>query len=115
MELSIDFKFLSSIAFNDAGLMNELAEEWCEDTSHKMKEIKEGQKHLNIDQLFNRIHELKTNFTMVQSPEAIQYIGTVLNHIEQTKTLPEEATLKLDEISGILIRLIKSELQQNIH
>lgn len=111
MELSIDFKFLSSIAFNDASLVNEMAEEWCEDTFYKMKEIKEGRTLLNIDQLFNRLHELKTNYTMVQCPEAIQYIGTILSHMEENGVLPENAIMRLDEISCKLIQMIKSKLQ----
>lgn len=110
MELSIDFKFLSSIAFDDVRLVSEMAEEWCTDTEKKMEEIKMKSAEMSTTQFFNRLHELKTNYTMVQSPEAIKFIGSLLNQIEQKSEISANAIAQLDEISSKLIKIVKNEL-----
>ena len=69
MEILIDLKLIREIVFRDDQLLKEMLDEWIEDSDLKMNAISELVKTNNTEKLFNKVHELKTNFSMIHCPQ----------------------------------------------
>lgn len=110
MEISIDLKFLREICFGNEELLRDMAEEWCSDTIEKMESIKKMQAQGASIKLFNRLHELKTNFTMIRCPYAIQSSEKMLSKLEHGAFLHAEEIEILDNLCTELQKLVNDTL-----
>lgn len=99
---------MREIVFKDEALLNEMLYEWIEDSESKIIEIKTRLQNKNWDGLFNKIHELKTNFSMIHCYTGIQFCEKIIGQIEKDKSMQESEMEKLIEI-------VKSIKQQIIH
>jgi HPt (histidine-containing phosphotransfer) domain-containing protein len=91
MEISIDLKLMKEIVFRDHSLLREMLEEWISDSILKIQEIEERFNKQILSSLFNKVHELKTNFSMIHCYAGIQYCEHLIKKIElQQPVLHEE-------------------------
>ncbi|MBK7357983.1 MAG: hypothetical protein IPI45_12425 [Saprospiraceae bacterium] len=107
MEILIDLKLIREIVFRDDQLLKEMLDEWIEDSDLKMNAISELVKTNNTEKLFNKVHELKTNFSMIHCPQGIQSCEQLIRFIEQ------EDALELNQLKLILSE-VKKQLQNQI-
>ncbi len=109
MEISIDLKLMHEIVFRDNALLIEMLEEWMEDSNSKIQAIEQRFADKLWSGLFNKIHELKTNFSMIhcyagiqcceKSIELISIENTLQNsHIETLKEIVEKVNLEILKI-----------------
>jgi HPt (histidine-containing phosphotransfer) domain-containing protein len=111
MEISIDLRMIREIVFKDDNLLKEMLIEWVSDSNDKLAEIKNRMQLQNIKGLFNKIHELKTNFTMIHCPEGIQLCEAFINKIENQSELNES---EFDSLA-LLILEVNNKLLPYIH
>lgn len=83
MEISIDLKLMREIVFRDEPLLLEMVDEWIQDSDGKMDQIIKLYELNNYDKLFNKIHELKTNFSMIHCPAGIQCCERMIRSVEK--------------------------------
>jgi HPt (histidine-containing phosphotransfer) domain-containing protein len=113
MELSIDLKLIREIVFKDEQLLKEMLSEWIEDSEGKLIEIKNRLEKNNRDGLFNKIHELKTNFSMIHCYTGIQYCEQLIGQLENHELIQESEIEVLNEmvksVKQQILPLIESE------
>lgn len=112
MEILIDLKLIREIVFRDDQLLKEMLDEWIQDSNLKMNAISELLKTNNTEKLFNKIHELKTNFSMIHCPRGIQSCEQIIGFIERQDALD---TLELNQLKLILSNVKKQLLNQIEH
>ncbi len=112
MEILIDLKLIREIVFRDDQLLKEMLDEWIQDSNLKMNAISELLKTNNTEKLFNKIHELKTNFSMIHCPRGIQSCEQIIRFIERQEALD---TLELNQLNLILSEVQKQLLNQIEH
>ncbi|MDQ3140840.1 MAG: hypothetical protein M3Q56_01180 [Bacteroidota bacterium] len=95
MEISIDLKYLRQMAFNDENLLRELLQEWFNDVEMRIQDLSVVQN--SKTDIFKQIHELKTNFSMIQCVEAIRHCESMI----------QSETLELTALKKILLNLRK--------
>jgi HPt (histidine-containing phosphotransfer) domain-containing protein len=110
MEISIDLKLIREIVFKDEALLKEMLEEWITDSENKMEEIKKRWIDENFNGLFNKVHELKTNFSMIHSGEAIQFCEKLIAKIEKEHTI---SSSDLDDLNSI-VQFARQKLKEII-
>ncbi|MBK6859314.1 MAG: hypothetical protein IPK91_11480 [Saprospiraceae bacterium] len=112
MEILIDLKLIREIVFRDDQLLKEMLDEWIQDSDLKMNAILEMVKANHTERLFNKIHELKTNFSMIHCPQGIQSCEQIIGFIERQDALD---TLELNQLKLILSNVKKQLLNQIEH
>lgn len=98
MEISIDLKLMREIVFKDEALLKEMLGEWVEDSDKKLAEIRERITADNNTGVFNKIHELKTNFSMIHCYVGIQCCEQLLLWIEKQNRIDDSDIHELYEI-----------------
>ncbi|MBK9109850.1 MAG: hypothetical protein IPM92_16125 [Saprospiraceae bacterium] len=107
MEISIHIKFLRDLTFQDELLLQELLDEWVDDANLKMIEIQKRIGEADAKRIFNSLHELKTNFTMLRCGLAIRTSDILLHKLEQGELISFEDLNPLDEMLKAIILLIQ--------
>lgn len=110
MEILIDLKLIREIVFRDEQLLKEMLEEWMNDSDVKTNSIAELIKSNNTEKLFNKVHELKTNFSMIHCPIGIQCCEQIIQLIENQNSLDAS---KLNQLQMIVYE-VKKQLQNQI-
>jgi len=87
---------MREIVFRDDALLIEMLNEWKTDSNLKIEEIKDRYQKKNLEGLFNKIHELKTNFSMIHCAEAIRFSEAILKKIELKTGIEEDEILELE-------------------
>lgn len=90
---------MREIVYKDEALLNEMLGEWIDDSENKMIEIKTRLLDQNWNGLFNKIHELKTNFSMIHCYTGIQCCELL---IEQMENINKSSEIELDELNLIV-------------
>lgn len=107
MEISIDTKFLRDLTFQDESLLLELLDEWIDDANLKLMEIQKRIGEGDVKRVFNSLHELKTNFTMIHCGQAIRTSDILLKKLEQGELISHDDLDPLAEILKAIILLIR--------
>src|SRR6185436_2738361 len=107
MEISIDLKLMREIVFKDDTLLKEMLGEWIDDSENKMEEIKKRWTDENNTGLFNKIHELKTNFSMVHCGIGIQYSEKLIAKIVNQHSISSHDLVELNAIVHSVIQQLK--------
>jgi HPt (histidine-containing phosphotransfer) domain-containing protein len=107
MGISIDLKLMREIVFKDDSLLKEMLGEWIEDSDKKIAEIKERITADNKTGVFNKIHELKTNFSMIHCYTGIQCCEHLLELIEKENRIEESGINELNQI----VQSVNSQIQ----
>ena len=110
MEISIDLEFLREICFGNEDLLREMVEEWCSDTREKMDSIQKMHELGSGNLLFNRLHELKTNFTMIRCSHAIQASEKMLSKLENGSLLEDADIVLLESLCSDLNKVVTDSL-----
>lgn len=106
MEISIDLKFLRDLSFQDEHLLEELLHEWVNDAKLKMEVIQKRIAEGDAKMIFNSLHELKTNFTMLHCGLAIRASDVLLQKLERGELISSEEIVPLNEMLESVYRLI---------
>jgi hypothetical protein len=99
MEISIDLKMMKEIAFRDESLLQQMLAEWRDDSNMKLREIRNAWSEADDRKLFYRIHELKTNFTMLHCHTAILLAERIIRNLERQQPVHES---DLNELEGMV-------------
>lgn len=112
MEILIDLKLIREIVFRDEQLLKEMLDEWMQDSDVKINSIAELIKSNNTEKLFNKVHELKTNFSMIHCPKGIQCCEKIIRIIERQDNLDAS---ELNQLNVIVSEVKKQLLNQIEH
>lgn len=105
MEISIDLKLMREIVFKDEALMKEMLLEWIADSNSKLEEIGIRLNEANQSSLFNKVHELKTNFSMIHCYSGIHCCEQIIQQIENNTAIKSE---NMD----LLVRVVETVCNQ---
>ena len=98
MEISIDLKLMREIVFKDEALLNEMLTEWIDDSGKKIADIRQRISDENISGVFNKIHEIKTNFSMIHCYTGIQFCEKLIEKIENENSITQTDIDELNQI-----------------
>ncbi len=107
MEISIDLKLMREIVFKDDALLKEMLDEWISDSEKKISDIRERKADENETGVFNKIHELKTNFSMVHCYTGIQFCEKLIGKIEDKNNITDSDIDELNEI----VKSVKQQIK----
>ncbi|HEX5625858.1 MAG TPA: hypothetical protein VFX48_07570 [Saprospiraceae bacterium] len=102
MEISIDLKMMKEIAFRDESLLQQMLAEWKDDSNMKIREIRNAWIETDPRRLFYRIHELKTNFTMLHCHTAIRLAEQMVRDLEMQLPVRES---DLNALEGMVLAI----------
>lgn len=104
MEISIDLKLMREIVFKDEELLKEMLSEWITDSNLKLLDIKDRFLKNKRESLFNKIHELKTNFSMINCSEGIRFSETIVKKIERDEAVELNEIEELEKMVNEVIK-----------
>jgi len=103
----IDLTFLRKICYNDEALMREMMVEWMHDAREKLRVIDERHQKQDWNLLFNSVHQLKTNFTMLHCGEAIRESDRLLQLLESGFPVTKDDVRWLNDMVGRIAMQLK--------
>lgn len=101
---------MREIVFKDETLLKEMLNEWIEDSENKLIEMKIRSDENNWSGLFNKIHELKTNFSMIHCYQGIQLCEKYIGLMETENNLMKPDLLDLENLVKLAIVQIRKTI-----
>ncbi|MBK8954005.1 MAG: hypothetical protein IPM34_00405 [Saprospiraceae bacterium] len=109
MEISIDTRFIKGLTFQDEKLLEEMLHEWISDARSKSDEIVKRIGEGDVRRIFNSLHELKTNFTMLHCGKAIRESDALLHKLEKGALITNEEFKPVLDMINAIVKLIEKK------
>ena len=98
MDISIDLRYFKQISFGNLEIEMDMIESWKEDGLKRIAELEINVKSQNQKIIFDNLHALKTNFSMVNCYAGIKSCEILLDDIQKNRLIDSSNLIQLEKI-----------------
>ena len=96
MDISIDLRYFRQISFGNHEIEKEMFLSWKEDSFKRISDLQILLEEQNQKNIFNSVHALKTNFSMVDCYAGIKFCELLIDKIQKDEIIDSPALRELD-------------------